>query len=986
MPHAAGARGFARSGGFLLHPFRAALLATVCVLPLMAPGGAWGQEAGAMAPGQAGVPAAGDVGAAAPDSAPDSAQVSAQVSAQDPAESPAAQAPAADLPAQAYVPPAPQPVPAAPTRLAAAQTPAPPPAPAADAAPPPPPPPALEPAAPAPAPAEAPPAAPGEAPPAAPAPPRHVSHHRAASARRAPAARAPLNQGDTIQAIKVTGNERIEEGTILSYMLVQPGDPFGGDRVDKSLRTLYATGLFADVNIRRQGDDLVVNVTENPLVNRITFEGNHNVKEDDLRKELQMKPRAVFSVRQAQADRQRMLNVYAGKGRFAASVTPELVRLPQNRVNVVFKVVEGPKTLISRIVFVGNHAFSGGQLQEVIDSRESRWWRFLSSSDEFNPSRVDFDRELLRRFYLAHGYADFDVTNLASELSADRKEFFVTFQIHEGQRYRIGKVTVKSTVPHLNADTYAPLVALSSGAYYNGDKVEKFTNLLEDRIRRDNYVFVKIDPRIRRDEKTHTVDLQFDIEQGPRVYVERIDINGNSVTRDNVIRREFRFAEGDPLDPTLTRITKIRLNDLGYFTDVKVTPQPGSAADKTVVDVDLVEKATGELSLGGGYSTTSGILGQAGLRQHNLIGTGIDAGINGTVAQYESQLDLSATDPYFLDRNLVAGSDLFFLNNNNQYVSDYQETRYGLSLRLGYAFNDHVSQAWTYSLIDRDVNNIQTYASQYVVDEAGWSLLSMIGQTMTFDWRDSRAATTKGFVLRVGTDFAGLGGDENYVRAKVDGTYWIPLEYFTGNPDWNVSLTGGAGELFNLQSKERIIDRFFLGGDNLRGFLDQGVGPHSVAYTQCLGTAPPDIATYGPLKGQCTTPGLFRGSDSLGGNTILTGSAELHFPLPLPADFGVTGRAFVDSGTLYGLNVPPNAQTDCLFTLPKNGKGETLDSHGSVISQCYYNSDAFRLSAGFGVSWKSPFGLINVDLGIPILKQPYDQLQIFRFGFGTRFQ
>ncbi len=794
-----------------------------------------------------------------------------------------------------------------------------------------------------------------------------------------------MNQGDTVQAIKVTGNQRIEEGTILSYMLIQPGDTFSADRIDKSLRTLYATGLFADVSIRRDGNDVVVHVTENPLVNRITFEGNHNVKEDDLRKELQMKPRAVFSVRQAQADRQRLLNVYAGKGRFAASVEPQLVRLPQNRVNVVFKIVEGPKTLISRIVFVGNHAFSEQKLREVIDSRESRWWRFLSSSDEFNPSRVDFDRELLRRFYLAHGYADFDVTNLASELSPDRKEFFVTFQIHEGERYRIGQVNVKSTVPHLDAARYRDIVALAPGSYYNGDKVEKFTNLLEDRIRKDNFVFVRIDPRIRRNAEKHTVDLEFDIEQGPRVYVERIDINGNSVTRDNVIRREFRFAEGDPLDPTLTRITKVRLNDLGYFTDVKVQPQPGSAADKSVVDVDLVEKATGELSLGGGYSTTSGILGQAGLRQHNLIGTGIDAGINGTIAQRESQVDLSATDPYFLDRNLVAGGDIFFLNNNNQYVSDYEETRYGISGRLGYGFNDHVSQAWTYSLIDRDVNNIQPTASQYVVDEAGWSLLSMIGQTMTFDWRDSRANTTKGFVLRVGTDFAGLGGDEHYVRAKVDGTYWIPLEYFTGDPDWNISLTGGAGHLFNLQSEERIIDRFFLGGDNLRGFLDQGVGPHSVAYTQCAGTTAPDVITVNKQPA-CTTAGFFRGSDSLGGNTILTGSAELHFPLPVPADFGLSGRAFVDSGTLYGLNVPPNALEDCLFTLPKNGKGQTVDSHGEVVTSCVYDSDSWRVSAGVGVSWKSPFGLIHLDLGIPLLKQPYDQTQIFRFGFGTRFQ
>ena len=644
-----------------------------------------------------------------------------------------------------------------------------------------------------PADASAPPApavpAPQPAPPST-AVPRHAHRRAAATPRKLQAEQNRLNQGDTIANIRVVGNERIEQGTILSYMLVQPGDSFSSDRVDKSLRTLYATGLFADVSVRRVGNDVVVTVAENPLVNRITFEGNHNVKEDDLRKELQMKPRAVFSVRQAQADRQRILNVYAGKGRFAATVDPELVRLPQNRVNVVFKVVEGPKTLISRIVFVGNHAFSTSRLKEVIDSREEEWWRFLSSSDEFNPSRVDFDRELLRRFYLAHGYADFDVANLNSELSPDRKEFFVTFQINEGARYRIGKVTVKSTVPHLDADRYAAIVALQTGAFYNGDKVEKFTNLLESQIRKDSFVFVRIDPRIRRNAKDHTVDLEFDIEQGPRVYVERIDIGGNTLTRDNVLRREFRFAEGDPLDPTLTRITKIRLNDLGFFSDVKVTPNPGSAADKTRVEVDVVEKANGELSLGGGYSTTSGVLGQAGLRQHNLLGTGIDAGINGTIAQRESQVDLSATDPYFLDRNLVAGADIFYLNNNNQYVSDYEETRYGLSLRLGYSFNEHVSQAWTYSLIDRDVNNIQTTASQYVLDEAGYSLLSSIGQTMSFDWRDSRVATSQGLRAARRHRFRGA---------------WRRRELRPRQGRWH--LLGAAGVFHRQSGLEHLADR-----------------------------------------------------------------------------------------------------------------------------------------------------------------------------------
>jgi outer membrane protein insertion porin family len=827
-----------------------------------------------------------------------------------------------------------------------------------------------------------------------PASPRTARIHHAARRQATIASTAAPQSGDTIQAIRVVGNQRIEEGTILSYMLVQPGDSFSGDRVDKSLRTLYATGLFADVSLRRDGNTLVVTVTENPLVNRITFEGNHNVKEDDLRKELTMKPRAVFSARQAQADRQHLLNVYAGKGRFAASVEPELVRLPQNRVNVVFKIVEGPKTLISKIVFVGNHAFSESRLREVIDSRESAWWRFLSSSDEFSPGRVDFDRELLRRFYLAHGYADFDVTNLTSELSPDKKAFFVTFQINEGARYRVGKVTVKSTVPHLDADRYKSLLAVIPGRFYNGDKVEKTANLLEDKIRRDNFVFIRVNPKIRRNPDQHTVDLEFDIEPGPRVYVERIEISGNTVTHDNVIRREFRFAEGDPQDPTLIRISKQRLQDLGFFSDVKITPGPGSASDKSVVTTELVEKANGELSLGGGYSTTSGILGTAALRQHDLIGTGIDAGLSGTIAQRESQVNLSATDPYFLDRNLVAGGDIFFLNNNNQYVSDYEETRYGINARLGYAFNDHVSQAWTYQLVDRDVNNIQPTASIYVEDEAGWSLLSALGSTMTFDWRDSRLAPTSGFVLRLGTDFAGLGGDEDYVRARIDGTYWIPLEYFTGDPSWNISLTGGAGKLFDLQSRERIIDRFFLGGDNLRGFLDQGVGPHSVAYTACLS---PTNVTKVPGGTECNTPGFYHGSDSLGGDTIVTGSAELHFPLPVSQDFGLSGRAFIDTGTTYGLNVPPNAETECLATLihydPATHKdtsnpniGYAIDQHGDRITKCYYDSDAFRVSAGFGVSWKSPFGLINIDIGIPLLKQPYDQTQVFRFGFGTRFQ
>ena len=433
-------------------------------------------------------------------------------------------------------------------------------------------------------------AAPGaDTPSPAPAP---ATVHRRPRALRTRAAGPQAAPSGTIQAIRIVGNERIENSTILSYMLVQPGDPFTGDRVDQSLRTLYATGLFADVSLHRSGNDLVVSVRENPLVNAINFEGNHNVKEDDLRKELQLRPRAVFTVRMAQTDRTKLLGIYAGKGRFAATVEPELVRLPQNRVNVIFKIVEGPETKISRIIFVGNKSFPEGELKSVIETREDRLWRFLSSSTQFNPERINFDRELLRRFYISHGYADFNVTNTVAELSPDKKAFFLTFQINEGERYRVGKITVLSEVAHVDASTYRKLVSVEEGAFYNGDLVEKTSTQIQDAVRADGHNFVVVNPRIARNKAKHTVDLVFDIADGPRQYVERIEITGNTVTKDKVIRREFRFAEGDPYDPALSRRTKQRLTDLGYFGDVKITPQPGSAPDRIIASTEVTEKAT----------------------------------------------------------------------------------------------------------------------------------------------------------------------------------------------------------------------------------------------------------------------------------------------------------------------------------------------------------------------------------------------------------
>jgi len=771
---------------------------------------------------------------------------------------------------------------------------------------------------------------------------------------RAAAVRAALPPvpGGAITAVQVEGNQRIEVGTIRSYMLVQPGDGFDPDRIDRSLKTLYATGLFQDVTIRRNGSALVVKVVENPIVNRIAFEGNRKLTDDQLRTELQLRARAVYTPQLAQADRQRILDRYAKGGRFAATVEPKIIRLDQNRVDVVFEVNEGETTLVSRIAIVGNHAFSENRLREVINSREQAFYRILSSSDQYDPEKINFDKELLRRFYLKNGYADFEVRDATAELTPDRRAFFVTFTINEGARYTVGKVSVDSKLRNLNGEDLRPLLLVGSGDTYDGDLVERTTQALQDAVQNRGYAFVDVKPRIARDKDKKTVDLVFDITEGPRVYVERIDITGNTRTKDKVIRREFRLAEGDAFNAATIRRSRQRLQDLGYFNGVTVQPSPGTAPDRAIVTATVDEKATGELTLGGGYSTDSGALLNAGLRERNLIGTGIDAGLNGVLAQRRSQVDLAITDPYFLDRNLVAGFDLFLVRNDNQQIAAYSERRTGGDIRLGYEFNEHLRQAWTYSLVDRNVYNVQPSASLYISNQQGKSLLSQIGTTLALDYRDTRTDPHDGFLLRLGVDVAGLGGTARYVRTKVDGNYFIPLESITGDADWSIALSGSVGYLAQLGREEKIIDRFFLGGDNLRGFQSGGAGPHAQTTT---------------FSGPGDTKGIKGTQDSIGGRFLYTASTELRFPLPISADLGLSGRAFVDVGALSQVT-------------------QLNPGLGGVNTRTDTTADPTpRVGAGVGVSWKTPFGLINVDLAQAVVKRNGDQKQLFRFGFGTRF-
>lgn len=768
--------------------------------------------------------------------------------------------------------------------------------------------------------------------------------NRHPQAARPPAARAAAGQ---IAAIRVEGNQRIEEGTIRSYLLVQPGDPFDPDRLDRSLKTLYATGLFQDVRLGRDGNTLVVRVVENPIVSRVAFEGNHKLNDDQLRTGMQLRPRAVFTPALAEADRQHILELYARRGYYDTTVEPKIIHLDQNRVDVVFQITDGAATLISKIVINGNKAFSEDRLSEVINSRESRWWRFLSTSDQYEPERLAYDKELLRRFYLKNGYADFQILDASAELSPDRKGFFLSFTVSEGERYRVGKVTINSQLRNLKPADLQSTLQLQEGDWYDGDAVGRTADLVEETVHNKGYAFVDVKPRANRNAEKRTVDLTFDVGEGPRVYVERIDIVGNQRTKDKVIRREFRLAEGDPYSAEAIRRTKTRLTDLGYFQNVDIATNPGSAPDKAVLTTTIAEKATGELTFGGGYSTDAGALVDLGLSERNLVGTGINASINGVLAQKRSSVQASVTDPYFLDRNLVAGVDAFLIQTNYLGTEPYDEKRAGFALRAGYDFNEHLRQVWSYSLVDRDVYNVYSTASPFILNESGTTLLSQASQVITLDYRDSRIYPRSGYVIELGTDLAGLGGDARFVRGNINAAYYIPLERLLGNPDWGIKLGASTGYMSLLNGgREEIIDRFFLGGDNLRGFETGGAGPH-------------DAVT----------------GDPLGGRFIWTQTTELRFPLPVSPDLGITGRAFVDVGAL----------TDASFrNISSCTYSPALTGGGPAPCQIVASS-APRVGAGVGISWRTAFGLINIDLAPFVIKQSHDQTQIFRFGFGTRF-
>ncbi len=745
--------------------------------------------------------------------------------------------------------------------------------------------------------------------------------------------------GGVIAGITVTGNQRIEPGTIQSYMVVQPGDPFDQDRINESLKTLYATGLFQNVSITRQGNELNVAVVENPTVDQVFFQGNKVVADKDASAAVSLQPRAVFTEAAAEADRRTLLDLYAKKGYYNATVTPSIIKLPDNRVNVVFQCADGTQTLISRITFIGNAHFSQAALRDVISTRQYAWFRFLSSSDQYDSDRVEYDEYLLHQFYLHHGYADFAVNSANAELAPDRKSFYLTFDITEGPRYRVGKLNIVSDIRTLSDQQLRGLVPLASGDYFDGTALQEGITALSKHAEDLGYAFAQVNPQVNTN-PDHTIDITLNVIDGPHVYIQRIDISGNTRTEDKVIRRELTVAEGDAYNQTKIDQSQTNLKNLGFFKDEKLSSEPGSTSQQVILDTKVTEQATGQFSLGGGYSSDLGALVNAGLSQNNFLGTGVNASINALLAQRGTQVNLGITDPYFLDRNLIAGFDLFRTVTDSYTAAssayNYSESSIGGDVRLGYRFNNHVRQSFTYTISERNLYSVPSGSSLYILSEEGVTTLSQVSQTLTFDYVDDDLSPTTGLLVDGTVDFAGLGGTAKYVRLSPDISYYVPLEHVFGDKAWVLKFGATAGDLIPILGyKENIVDRFFLGGDSLRGFADGGVGPH-------------DQQT----------------GDSIGGRIMWTQTTELHYPLPVSPDLGVSGFAFIDVGSLYGARTLTN-------------------STGQV--QPLYDSTAPRVGAGVGVSWNTPFGLINLSLAQPIVKQKDDQVQQFRVSFGTRF-
>jgi len=817
----------------------------------------------------------------------------------------------------------------------------------------------------------------------------------ASSGREAIAAPAAAQN---VATITVEGNRRVEAETVRSYFKPGPNGTLDTAAVDDGLKALIETGLFSDVKIDHQGGRLIVRVIENPVIGRVAFEGNKKVKDEQLSQEIQSKPRGTLSRPMVQSDAQRIAEIYRHSGRYDVRVTPEIIEQPNNRVDLVFTVDEGQKTGVKTVNFVGNNAFSASRLKDQIKTHESNLLSFLGGNDVYDADRVEADRDLIRRFYLKHGYADVQVVAALTEYDPEQKGFLVTFKIEEGQQYRVGSVRFQSSIATLDGNLLSDFSHVSAGSLYNVEQVEKSVEEMQIEASRRGYAFAVVRPTGDRNFEAHTVSVVFSIDEGPRAYIERITIRGNTRTRDYVIRREFDISEGDAYNRALVDRAERRLKNLDFFKEVKITTEPGSSSDRVILLVNLEEKSTGDFSVSGGYSTTDGALAEVSISERNFLGRGLFAKASVTYGQYARGVSLSFVEPYLLDYRVALGLDLYYREQlANSYVS-YGVKTIGFSPRLGFQLREDLSLQLRYSLYEQQISlpsylaNCNNNASNsllafnptpaYIknvlggVDPTnstssgyyGWGCYadgestlpvrmelangatwtSMLGYTLNYNTLDNNKNPTDGLLIDWKQDFAGVGGDVSYLKTAIDAKYFAPLvSEIVGVIHLQAGMLNQVGN-----TQLRMLDQFQMGPNLVRGFASNGIGPRDITYA-----------------------GLGVTGDALGGTKYWGASAELQMPFWfLPKEVGLKGAVYADAGSLWGYQGP----TSWAAT------GE-VNSAACKCGLQYDDTQVVRSSVGVGLIWASPFGPLRFDYAVPLTKGKYDVTQEFRFGGGTSF-
>ncbi len=813
---------------------------------------------------------------------------------------------------------------------------------------------------------------------------------------------APPVQATTVRAVIIRGTERLEPETVRSYIGLETGDAYDRERLDKALKDLYASELFADVTIRDDAGTLIVEIKENPVINRILVEGAKRIKEEKIREEIRVAPRQIFTRSKARADVARILELYRRGGRFAASVEPKIVQLDQNRVDLVFEIREGNKSKVRQINILGNTKFGDGALRGAMATRQARPWRLFTSQDTYDPDRLAYDQQKLRQFYLTAGYADFRVVSSIAELTPDRKDFIVTYVVEEGERYKFGKVELDSQIRDIKPKDFRPLIKIQPGDWYNAQKIENSVDLLSETAGLLGYAFAEVRPQFDRDKDKREMNVTFGINEAARNYVERININGNTLTRDSVVRREFRLAEGDAFNSFKVKRTRDRIQGLGFFQEkFDIEQKPGSAPDKVVLEANVQEKPTGAIQVSAGFSSLERFILSLSVQQRNFRGLGQELRASANISSYSKSVEAGFTEPYLFGRNIALGFDLFrrdqrsfrYTGNGNDRDTTYKAITTGGQLRAGFPITEYWAASVRYGLSLDEITLDSVYftngvcdpllAGRYLCDSIGKRTTSSVGYSVIYDNVNNRLRPSSGQRFTLSQDLAGVGGGVKYLRTR--GTYdWYYALFGSG---FVLNVGGEAGYIWgydkgNLapgQDRIRINDRFFLGEPQIRGFKIRGVGPRVLRY---------GLAADGTI---ITDKNSFT-DDAIGGRAYYRGRLELQIPLGAAgSELGLRPSIFMDAGAVFGVATPilscqqpPPGVTQ----LPAALNCAANDgSTGSAGFREFFKGDtpSPRLSVGAGVSWNSPFGPFRFDLAKALIKKDGDDTQLFQFNVGTQF-